>query len=526
VLVRKAFRFRVYPAADQAARLGAWEGALRWLWNLAHEQRLIGLARPKDERRYPTAFDQINELTALRAEAPWLADVPRNVCAQLLVELDKAWQRAFKRLGRRPRYKRKGRDALGLCEPHPKVWRLGLDGLVFPKLGALKVVVHRPLEGTPKTCTLVRDGDQWFASIVGEVEAAEPARRDGPTVALDRGVANVVADSEGRLVENPRHLDRMAPKIVRAQRRLARTKKESNNRKKAAATVARLQRKVRRQRDHVLHALSSDYAKSHGTVVVEKLRITNMTASARGTADAPGTNVAPKAGLNRSILAAGWGRLVDMLRYKLAWSGGRLLEVDPAHSSQTCAACGAIDAASRRSQAVFECVGCGHRDHADVNAAKVLKARAVEPAAHVCGGDCAVGRPAKQKLRVARRETVRKSGAQSPALQGGDGLRAECSGARPNTGALAEVVSRGRPRSAQRFGSKGHDGPRRSSDNTRCMFRPTRPSASSQGTTAKRMNSGWCEPSGSTKKLAQRRFSVCGIDGGRQAKSARSLPAR
>ena len=89
--VSKAFRYRVYLTIQQVARVAGWENALRFLWNLALEQRLMGLARPKGERRYPTAFDQINELTELRAACSWLADVPRNVCAQLLVELDRAW---------------------------------------------------------------------------------------------------------------------------------------------------------------------------------------------------------------------------------------------------------------------------------------------------------------------------------------------------------------------------------------------------------------------------------------------------
>jgi putative transposase len=123
VQVLKGFRFRVYPTEQQVARLAAWEGALRFLWNLALEQRRIGLSRCGKDKRYPTAFDQINELTDLRAELPWLADVPRNVCSALLVELDKAWQRCFKRLGRQPRWKRKGRDFLAVTEPHPKVWQ-------------------------------------------------------------------------------------------------------------------------------------------------------------------------------------------------------------------------------------------------------------------------------------------------------------------------------------------------------------------------------------------------------------------
>src|SRR5690242_21746151 len=114
----KAFRYRIYPTREQEARLLRWEASQRWLWNLALEQRRMGLARPRDERIFPTAFDQINELTDLRAAAPWLADVPRNVSAQLLVELDKAWQRCFQRLARAPHWKRKGRDMLGLTEPH------------------------------------------------------------------------------------------------------------------------------------------------------------------------------------------------------------------------------------------------------------------------------------------------------------------------------------------------------------------------------------------------------------------------
>src|SRR5688572_27848342 len=112
MIVRKAIRYRIYPTRAQEARLLAWEGALRFLWNLALEQRKIGLGRPRDERIFLTAFDQINELKDLRSELPWLANVPRNVLAQLLVELDKAWQRCFKRLARAPCWKRKGRDFL------------------------------------------------------------------------------------------------------------------------------------------------------------------------------------------------------------------------------------------------------------------------------------------------------------------------------------------------------------------------------------------------------------------------------
>jgi putative transposase len=395
MLVCKAFRYRVYPTTKQVERIAQWESALRFLWNLALEQRLLGLHRT--DKRYPTAFDQTNELTELRAALPWLADVPRNVCAQLLAELDKAFQRCFKGLGRLPRWKRKGKDFLGLCEPHPKVWRLDVDAraIRFPKLGNVPVVLHRPLEGKAKTCTLRRDGAQWYVSIICEVEVVEPASRTSPVVAIDRGVTNLLADSDGRLVLNPKHLDKALASLARAQRTVARRKKGSKNRNKAKARVATLHQTVRRQRDHVLHELSTSYAKSHGTVVLEKLNVQGMIKNHS---------------LARSISGAAWSKFAQMLRYKMAWSGGQLVEVPAAYSSQTCSACSHVDAGSRDRER-FCCVACGHTDHADLNAAKILKTRANRSGQPVEASGLPGLRSRKPKvvLRTPRRSTLESS---------------------------------------------------------------------------------------------------------------------
>jgi putative transposase len=390
----KGFKFRIYPSEKQQTRLLAWESALRFLWNLALEQRKLGMARPV--RLYPNAFDQVSELKALCAELPFLADVPRNVCAQLLVELDRAWQRCFKRLARAPRWKRKGRDALSLTEPHPKIWRLSGNRLRFPKLGNVRAVIHRPLEGKPKSCTIRRDGDQWFVSIVCEFELPDPAPRLEPVVALDRGITHLIADSDGNLVENPKLLEAALKRLAKAQRVLFRRKKGSNNRKKAAIRVTRLNRKIRRQRDHILHTLSAAYAKSHGTVVVERLQTANMLQNRS---------------LARRIADAGWSRLAELLRYKLAFSGGRLIEVPAAFSSQTCSACGAVDADSRHRER-FRCTHCTYVDHADLNAAKVLKSRVNRSALPVEGMPPEGTHRSRKvvKLRVPRRSP------QSPVL--------------------------------------------------------------------------------------------------------------
>jgi putative transposase len=412
MLIRRGERYRIYPTPAQIERLTAWDNALRWLWNNAHAERMAKL-----EATYiqPTAYGQINDLTAIRASTSWIRDVPRDVCAHLIVELDKAWQLGLLKIAKMPWFKSKSRgDRPAITESNSKSFRVEGDGrdgvVVFPKLGRIPAVIHRPVNGKAKTCAIVRDGDQWFACISCEREIADPLPSTKPAVALDVGVAKLIADSNGNIVENPRYAEKLQPQIRRTQRTVARRQKGSKNQHKARAKVARLQRKVRRQREHTLHVASHHYAKNHGVVIVEALKIQNMTRSARGTVESPGVNVAAKRGLNRAIGNAGWGRFREMLKYKVVPEGGRVIEVPPACSSQTCAECGVVDAASRRSQASFVCTACGHADNADVNAARVLLARglekiAVETTVTVCGGTAAREHPVKQKLRVARRGT-------------------------------------------------------------------------------------------------------------------------
>ena len=405
VLVYRRHRYRIYPTTAQVERLTAWKNALRWLWNLALEQRLMAHERRcKVDRKYPSAFDQINELTELRAELPWLADVPRNVSAQLLTGLDLAWQKCFKKLSSAPRWKRKGFDSVAICESHAAVFSIGVDSITFPKLGPLRAVIHRPPAGTPKTCSIVQDGDAWFVTITCEREIADPTPSTKPAVGIDRGVVNILADSNGRLVPNPRSFEKTQAKVARAQRAQARKKKGSKNRAKARLKVARLLRKTRWQRDAVLNRESKHYAKNHGTVFVERLDIRSMTKSARGTVEEPGTKVAQKSGLNRAILPSGMGIFVKMLRYKVVPEGGCVTDVAAAYSSQECAKCNHVSSESRRSQSEFECVACGHRANADVNAAQVILSRG-NHGEEVCGGKAAREPPKKQKLRVARRGT-------------------------------------------------------------------------------------------------------------------------
>ena len=144
-------------------------------------------------------------------------------------------------------------------------------------------------------------------------------------------------------------------------------------RHKARERVAGVHRKIRRQRLGFAHKTARKLARDHDLIAHEALRIANMTRSAAGTLEAPGTNVAAKAGLNRSILDAGWGVFLNVLRAKAESAGRVIVEVDARHTSPRCAPCGHTAAENRVSQASFRCQACGHAAHADQNAAENIR---------------------------------------------------------------------------------------------------------------------------------------------------------
>jgi len=164
-------------------------------------------------------------------------------------------------------------------------------------------------------------------------------------------------------------------KQTRLAKAFSRTRRGSKRREKARLRLLAHKSKMARRRRDQIHKITAAIAKNHRIAVIEKLRVGAMTASARGTAEEPGRNVAQKAGLNREILDRGWGEFRRQLGYKIAWRGGQLLEVSARDTSRTCAACGHVAADSRISRDLFRCADCHHEDDADVNAAIEIRRR-------------------------------------------------------------------------------------------------------------------------------------------------------
>jgi putative transposase len=379
MLLRKANLYRLKPTPDQAAAFGQWVGACRFVFNLGLEQRRDWW-RPG--RRF-TYASQCRELTMLRSAVDWLAAVPVHALQQALKDLDRAYQNWWAGRAERPTPRKRGlNDSFRFPDPSTFAFkRLSrrVGAVKLPKVGWVKFTLDRPLLGEPKNITVIRRLGHWYIAVPCEREVPDPAPPPLPAAGLDRGIAVFAALSDGRRFAARHARRRIERKLARAQRKLARMVKFSNGWRKQKARVAKLHAQAADARRDYLHKLSTAIAKSHGTVIIERLQVKNMSRSAKGTVEQPGKNVRAKAGLNRSILDQGWGLFGSFLKYKLAERGGTLVEVDPAYTSQTCSCCGIVDAAGRVSRDRFVCRACGHDEHADVNAAKNILRRGTAP---------------------------------------------------------------------------------------------------------------------------------------------------
>jgi putative transposase len=240
----------------------------------------------------------------------------------------------------------------------------------IPKAGWVRFRWSRPVPAA-KSYRLTRDrADRWhiaFATLPEPISGPG----DGEVVGIDRGVAVSAALSTGELLCCPGLHPGERARLRRLQRKLARAGKGSNRRARLRTALAKLKaREVDRRKDWA-EKTSTALARQFDVIQIEDLHIPGMTRSARGTTERPGRGVRQKAGLNRGILASGWGLLVRRLEDK---APGRVQKISPAYTSQQCSACGRVAAESRKSQALFRCAACGYTGNADVNAARNIAA--------------------------------------------------------------------------------------------------------------------------------------------------------
>ena len=375
--MRRAYKFRLYPTTGQVSRAGQCLRDHQRLYNAALEERREAWRMRKVGIRYGQQSAQLKDIRTFDPDqGRWSFSSQQAT----LRRLDKAMAAFYRRCkaGQKagyPRFKALDRwdsvewpsDGDG-CRWKPDLGRVYLQGV-----GHVKVHAHRAVQGRVKTISLKREGRRWYVVLSCDDVPARPLPATGREIGVDVGVARFATTSDGEVIANPRFTRTSEVELAAAQQSLARKRRGSSNRRRAKAKVAEVHRRIRNRRADFHHKTARALVNECDVIALEDLRITNMTRSASGTAEQPGTNVAAKSGLNRSILDAGWGQFTDILAGKAEEADRRIMLVNPRNTSITCHQCGAK--CTRPRQDTVICPVHGGMD-ADVNGALNIYARA------------------------------------------------------------------------------------------------------------------------------------------------------
>ena len=374
-IIRKAFKFRLNPNSDQVQKMVEFAGANRFVWNKALAMNLFRL-----EQKQPLLW--YNELAfwlklwKSSEDYGFLKTVHSQPLQQTLKNLEKAFKDGFDKkqpLKRIPKFKKKG---LSDSFRYPQGFKLEQESnkVFLPKIGWVKYRNSRQVIGDVKNMTVSRKGGYWYVSIQTEYEAELKRHSSTSMIGVDMGITRFATLSDGSYIKPLNSLRKLSKKQAFEQRKLSKKVRFSANWKKQKQIITRLHERIANARLDFLHKTSTEISKNHAMVVVENLKVRNMSKSAKGNAEKPGKNVKAKSGLNKSILDQGWGMFVSFLEYKQAWSGGDVLRVNPQYTSQTCLSCSHVSKNNRKTQSKFECEECGFKANADlVGALNVLE---------------------------------------------------------------------------------------------------------------------------------------------------------
>jgi putative transposase len=373
----RAYKFRIFPTSGQTVRATACLRDHQRLYNAALEERREAWKRRKAGIRYGQQSAQLKDI---RGFGPDQGRWSFSSQQATLRRLDKAMAAFFRRVkaGQAPGYPRfkalDRRDSVEWPSDGDGCrWKPGTGRVYLQGTGHVKVHAHRAAEGRVKTIRLKREGRRWYVVLSCDDVPARPLAPTGRQIGMDAGVARFATTSDGEIIANPRFARSSAAELTLAQQALSRKQRGSANRRRARAKVAAVHRGTGNRRADFHHKTARALVQACDVIALEDLRISNMTRSASGTLEEPGTNVAAKSGLNRSILDAGWGQFASILVAKAEDAERRVIFVNPAGTSIDCHLCGAR--CTRPRQDTVICPEHGAMD-ADVNGAINVYSRA------------------------------------------------------------------------------------------------------------------------------------------------------
>ena len=347
-------KYRLYPTPAQETKLWHTLEVCRQVYNSFVHGRAYGY---EVEGKAPTRFQQEKMLSGWKQSHPELSTVHSHLLQNVAVRVDLAFQAFFRRVkaGETPGYPReKGRgqyDSLTFKE-YGNGCKLVKGGVSLSKIGTLKAVVHRHIQGVFKNCTIRIQGDKWYVCFAVEVEP-ELLPVSEEAVGVDVGLNQFAALSTGEMVANPHFFRKDEKALAKAQRRVIGQKRGSVQRKKARKVVRRIHERISTRRHDFVHQTARRLVNRFGLIAVEKLNVKNM----------QGNHC-----LAKSIADASWGMFRSVLASKAESAGRKYAEVNPAWTSQDCSGCG-TRIKKKLSERVHYCPTCGLSLDRDTNAA-------------------------------------------------------------------------------------------------------------------------------------------------------------
>jgi putative transposase len=380
----RARKYRLYPTVAQEAQLLAWMEVCRRLWNYSLLDREQAWENCKQElaenpdgdataikKKWRISyFDQCVQLTKSREQHPELRAVPTAFARGTLKNLDLAFQSFFRRCksGEEPGHPKPKRYPPNLITRDAggsERWRGGKVNM--PSVGLINARPKLPPDLDVKMLSVRSVAGKWYASLAGDNGIpAPPTLEPVRCIGIDVGCSSLITTSEGNEVKPPRYYREAQAKRTKLARQVAKKRKGSENRKKAALKLARAEHDVANARETFLHTLSRRLVDDYDLIAVEDRIAADLLQK-----DAGGGQ--QEKGLHKSIADAGWGDLVRMLGYKCEELGKQLVAVPARGTTQTCSQCGAI-VPKRLWDRVHDCPECGLIIGRDVNAAcEILK---------------------------------------------------------------------------------------------------------------------------------------------------------
>jgi putative transposase len=381
-----ASKIKLYPNKEQEILFRKTVGSCRFIYNyyLAfklkdYERYKKYLKKGKDPKLFK--WKKLPTESSLKEQYEWLREIDSTSLQQSRVDLETAFKNYHKHGFGNPKFHKKGRKESFRIPNGNKDTSIRIENnkIKIGKLGFLKFRSGKLQEGKIKNITVSCEANCWYASILYEVPSEKyykPKDFKYKAIGIDLGVVKpltIVTDTDKSTfigVDISKKLKEKEIRRKRYQRSLSRKQKGSNNFKKTKIKIQKAYQKERNIRKEFIETTSYKLANNSGLIIFEDLKIRNMTRSAKGTLEEPGTNVKAKSGLNREMLRLGLSNLVKRTQDKSFRFGSQVRFVDPKFTSQTCSDCGAINKKSRKSQSRFECLDCSFIWNADKNAAK------------------------------------------------------------------------------------------------------------------------------------------------------------